>query len=179
MEPDRGRRTARILGALLLLAASSSALAADAAKSPPVKIAVFEFELDDVSAAGASSRVETDSDLTRMKAITGEARQLLAQSGRYILIDTDGVGAAPVRERSLRSCNGCDAAIALQLGAEQSLIGVVTRVANTEYYASILVTDAKTGKVVDQQTAFFTGAEDAWASGVRMLLRHGVLSSAN
>jgi hypothetical protein len=179
IEPDRGWLSAAIIGALLLIAVCLPALPADTGKSPPVKIAVFEFELDDVSAAGASSRIETDADLTRMKAVTGEARRLLAQSGRYVPIDTDGVDAAPVRERSLRSCNGCDAAIALQLGAEQSLIGVVTRVANTEYYASLLITDAKTGKVVDQQTAFFTGAEDAWASGVRMLLRHGVLASAN
>jgi hypothetical protein len=79
----------------------------------------------------------------------------------------------------LRNCNGCDAAIALKLGAEQSLIGLVTRVANTEYYASLQITDTRTGKVVHQQTAFFTGAEDAWASGVRLLLKHGVLTGAD
>jgi hypothetical protein len=167
------------IGALLLNVAFFPGLAADVEKSPPIKIAVFEFELDDVSAAGASSNGETAADLTRMQAVTGEARRLLAQSGHYSLVDTNGVDAEPVRERSLRSCNGCDAAIALKLGAEQSLIGLVTRVANTEYYASLQITDTRTGKVVHQQTAFFTGAEDAWASGVRLLLKHGVLASAD
>jgi hypothetical protein len=167
------------IGVLLLGVAFFPGLAADVAKSPPIKIAVFEFELDDVSAAGASSKGETAADLTRMQAVTGEARRLLAQSGRYSVVDATGVDAQPVKERTLRSCNGCDAAIALKLGAEQSLIGLVTRVANTEYYASLQVTDTKTGKVVHQQTAFFTGAEDAWASGVRMLLKHGVLAGAD
>jgi hypothetical protein len=65
IEPDRGWLSAAIIGALLLIAVCLPALPADTGKSPPVKIAVFEFELDDVSAAGASSRIETDADLTR------------------------------------------------------------------------------------------------------------------
>ncbi len=70
-----------------------------------------------------------------MQAVTAEARKVLVQSGRYSLVDTAGVDAEPVKDRSLRGCNGCDAGIALKLGAEQSLIGVVTRVGKTEYYA--------------------------------------------
>jgi hypothetical protein len=166
-------------GILTLLVAVMPALSAHAASPPPVKIAVFEFELEDVSAAGASSTSQTASDSSRMQAVTAEARRVLAQSGRYSLIDTNGVDAEPVKERSLRSCDGCDAGIALKLGAERSFIGVVTRVANTEYYVSLRITDTRTGKVVNQQTAFFTGAEDAWASGVRMLIKHGVLADPN
>jgi hypothetical protein len=55
----------------------------------------------------------------------------------------------------------------------------VTRVANTEYYASVQLTDARTGKVLRQQSAFFTGADDAWAAGVRMLLKHEILADDN
>jgi hypothetical protein len=29
------------------------------------------------------------------------------------------------------------------------------------------------------EAAAFSGADDAWASGVRMLIKHGVLASAN
>jgi hypothetical protein len=166
------------IGVLLLSVAYFPALAADAERSPPVKIAVFEFELEDVS-PGASSTGENASDSARMQAVTGEARRVLAKSGRYDLIDTNGVDAEPVKERSLRSCNGCDAGIALKLGAEQSFIGIVTKVTNTDYYVSLLITDTRSGKVVNQQTAFFTGADDAWASGVRMLIKHGVLASDN
>jgi hypothetical protein len=166
-------------GILILLVAVMPALSVHAASPPPVNIAVFEFELEDVSAAGASSTSQTVSDSSRMQAVTAEARRVLAQSGRYSLIDTNGVDAESVKERSLRSCDGCDAGIALKLGAERSFIGVVTRVANTEYYVSLRITDTRTGKVVNQQTAFFTGAEDAWPSGVRMLIKHGVLADPN
>jgi len=167
------------VAALLLNAAFHPAPAADAGKSPRVRIAVFDFELDDVSAAGASASLEAASDLTRMQLVTAEARRVLAQSGRYSLVDTDGVDATAVKERSLRSCDGCDVPIALKLGAERSCIGVVTRVAMTEYYVSLLITDTTSGKVVNQQTAFFTGADDAWASGVRMLIKHAILADPN
>jgi len=168
------------MGVILWLSvALFPAHAADAGKPPPVKIAVFDFELEDVSAAGAASTGVSTEDFARMQAVSAEARRALAQSGRYALVDTNGIDAAPVKDRSLRNCNGCDAGIALQLGADQSLIGVVTRVGQTEYYAALLVTDCRTGKVVDQQTAFFTGAADAWASGVRLLLKHGLLAGAD
>jgi len=39
----------------------------------------------------------------------------------------------------------------------------------------IQITDAKTGKVLNQQSANFAGGPDGWASGVRMLLKHQVL----
>jgi hypothetical protein len=167
------------LGAVLLGVSQQPLIAAAVGNAAPIKIAVFEFELEDVSAAGASATKETAGDLSRMQVVTAEARRVLAQSGRYSLVDTNGVDAQPVKERSLRNCNGCDAGIALKLGAEQSLVGIVTRVANTEYYAALSITDTRTGKVINQQTAFFTGADDAWASGVRMLIRHQVLASAD
>jgi hypothetical protein len=163
-------------GVLCLVVGLMPGLSAHAAVPSPVKIAVFDFELEDVSAAGALSAGDSAADLARMQAVTGEARKVLAQSGRYSLVDTHDVDAQAVKDRALRSCDGCDAGIALKLGADQSLIGVVRRVAKTEYYVSFIITDAQTGKVVNQQAAFFTGADDAWPSGVRLLLKHGVLA---
>lgn len=160
----------------IILLAFIAALPALAITSPSVKIAVFDFELEDVSATGAASMGDAAGDSTRMHAVTDEARRVLAQSGRFSIVDTNGVDAQPVKDRALRNCDGCDAAIALKLGAERSLIGVVTRVAKTEYYVSLRFTDTGTGKVINEQSAFFTGADDAWASGVRMLLKHGILA---
>jgi hypothetical protein len=42
----------------------------------------------------------------------------------------------------------------------------------------LLITDAKTGRIIDQ-SAFFTGADDARASGVGMVIKHTVLPSKN
>jgi hypothetical protein len=85
-------------GILILLFAVMPALSVHAASPPPVKIALFEFELEDVSAAGASSTSQTASDSSRMQAVTAEARRVLAQSGRHSLIDTNGVDAESVKE---------------------------------------------------------------------------------
>jgi Protein of unknown function (DUF2380) len=166
----------RPFGILIFLVNTTLAFPAPGAISMPLKIAVFELELEDVSAAGVASKVESAADLSRMQTVTSEARRVLKESGRYSLVDTAGVSATAVKERMLRSCGGCDSGIALTLGADLSLIGVVTRVAQTEYYVSLQITDTKSGKVVNQQNAFFTGADDAWASGVRLLLKHGILA---
>jgi hypothetical protein len=150
----------------------------DAGNSPPVKIAVFDFELEDVS-AGASLPAETAADSSRLKVVTSEARRVLAQSGRYALVDVSKVTAEPVTEKSLRTCNGCDAGIALQLGAEQSFVGVLRRVSRTEYAVMLQISDSRTGKVLNQQEAAFLGGDEGWASGVASLLKHRVLASQN
>jgi hypothetical protein len=161
------------VGALWLGIGYFPALAAEAGKSPtPVKIAVFDFELEDLSPAAAIEGVST-STAAIMDQVSSAARRTLAQSGHYSLVDVSKANAKQVMEKSLRNCDGCDAAIALQLGAEQSLVGVVRRVTMTDYYVQIQITDARTGKILNQQSANFAG--DGWASGVAALIRHQVL----
>jgi hypothetical protein len=166
------------IGILLVCAACFPALAANPGKSIPIKIAVFDFELDDVSPAAAASG-ESSSSADVMDKVSSAARRVLAQSGRYSLIDVGKVDAKPVKEKSLRDCNGCEAGIALQLGAEQSMIGVVRRVTMTDYYVWVQISDTRTGKVLDQQAANFAGSDDGWASGVASLIRRQVLVDQN
>src|SRR5258708_23100535 len=110
-----------------------------------------------------------------MEKVSSEARRVLAQSGRYSLIDVSKVDAKPVSEKSLRNCDGCEAGIALQLGAEQYLIGVVRRVTPTDYHEVIQIRETRTGKLFNQQEANFSGSDYGWASGVRMLIKHHIL----
>ena len=166
------------IGTLMLALALMPAHAADSEKSAPVKLAVFDFELQDVTPA-ASYLGKTMSSAANLEKVGTEARRVLAQSGRYTLIDATKSDAKPVTEKSLRNCDGCEARIALELGAEQSLIGVVTRVTQTDYYVQIQIRDCKTGKVLNEQEANFAGGDDGWASGVRMLIKHQILVSAN
>jgi len=178
MSAQSSRRVAAIatIGIMLLTAGCLPALAADAGKPAPVKIAVFDFELEDVSPAAALPG-ESAKAAAMMEQVSSEARRALAQSGRYRLVDVSTVDAKPVTQKSLRNCDGCEAAIALQLGAEQSLVGVVRRVSMTDYYVLIQISDCRTGKVLNQQVANFAGGADGWASGVRMLIKHQVLVS--
>lgn len=112
-----------------------------------------------------------------MAGVSSGARRMLAESGRYLLIDVSDVDAEAVRTRSLRGCGGCEAGIADREGADQALIGVVKRITQTDYYVTIQITDARTGRVLDQQSANFAGGPDGWASGVRMLIKHQLLAA--
>jgi len=140
----------------------------------PVKLAVFDFELEDSSASAAAAG-PTAHDAAVLQAVSEKARTLLAQSGRYSLVDTHGA-AEPARLHVLRNCKGCEAGIALQLGAEQALLGVISRVGQIDYAVDIHLTDASTGKLLKQERAVFLGADYAWSSGVSTLLRHRVLA---
>lgn len=93
-----------------------------AAGSEPVRIAVFEFELEDFSPAVATPELAA-ADAGHLAEVTAAVRDLLSQSGRYEIVDVSAAEDPEVRERSLRDCGGCDAAIARKLGAAQSLVG--------------------------------------------------------
>jgi hypothetical protein len=149
-----------------------------AGKAAPVKLAVFDFELEDTSPASALLG-KTTSSAAAMEKVSSEARRMLAQSGRYSLIDVSKADSKSVAEKSLRHCDGCEAGVALELGAEQSLLGVVTRVTQTDYYVLIEIRDARTGKLLNQQEANFAGGDDGWASGARMLIKHQILVDAD
>jgi len=157
---------------------SMPAAPAEVPAAAPIKLAVFDFELEDLSPA-APYIGKITSSAENLGKVSQEARRVLAESGRYTVVDVSHVDDKPVKDRSLRHCDGCEAAIALQLGADQSLVGVVTRVTQTDYYLQIQIRDARTGKILDEQEANFAGSDEGWASGVRMLIKHQVLASQN
>jgi hypothetical protein len=144
-----------------------------AAALAPVKLAVFPFELDDTSAS-AESTGETASDATGLADTTNAIRQLLAQSGRYRIVDASAAGTAAAK--ALHDCNGCDAPIALALGADQSLLGVVRRVSRTEYIIGFRVRDVHSGAVVaDGDSGLRMGANYSWSRGATRLVRDRLL----
>jgi hypothetical protein len=167
-------------GALIVIAALSlgfaPVFATGAADPAPVKIAVFEFELED-SSPPAVLLNQPVSGAALMDKVSGAAREELMQSGRYLVIDASKADTQSVAAKGLRNCDGCEAGVATQLGAEQSLIGVISKVTATDYYVVIQIRDARTGKVLDSEGALFAGDEQGWPSGVRMLIRHQVLPS--
>jgi len=155
---------------------------APVAPPPPrpqrIKLAVFDFELEDATPA-ATVLGQTSSDEAAMEKVSNEARNTLAASGRYFLVDVAASNAEPVRAKSMRNCQGCETRIASEAGADQALLGVVRRITQTDYYVVIRISDVETGRILDQQAANFAGGPDGWASGVRMLIRHQVLASTD
>jgi hypothetical protein len=155
---------------------AGSAPASPAAAPQPIQIAVFDFELEDNSAAGSATGVAA-ANAAHLAEVTGGVRELLAQSGRYHPIDV-GSANADTTKHALRDCNGCDAGIARGLGADQSLIGVVRRVSRTEYTVGFQLRDARSGAVIARgDSGLRMGADYSWARGAVRLVRDRLLES--
>lgn len=155
------------------ISAAADEVAAVAAE--PIKIAVFPFEIEEFSAAGEQGSSPDESSFLAQS--TAEAKQQLLQSGRYSVIDTAGADIAAAKGQGLRNCNGCEAPIAMQLGADQALIGVVTKISMTEYVVQLQVRDARSGEVVSKfSTGLRMGANYSWSRGVRSLMKNEMLA---
>src|ERR1700692_5122489 len=117
------RRIASMLVPLTAVAAFAVARADE--PSPPIKLAVFPFELEDFSAAAAYIAPD-DIDREQLRLSTEEARRLIAQSGRYQLVDVSAASDEAAKAGQLHECDGCEAKIAAGLNADRPLIGIVT-----------------------------------------------------
>ena len=164
-----------ILAPALILAGFAVAEAAEAAGPPPIRLALFPFELEDVS-AGAGAIPPDEIDREQLRLSTEEARRLIAESGRYQLVDASAVNDPMARAGNLRNCEGCEAKIAAGLDADQSMILIVTRISRTEYAVTYKVRDIRSGALVDTgQTDLRMGANVAWSRGARWLIQNRLL----
>ena len=76
----------------------------------------------------------------------------------------------------MHDCEGCEARIAAGLNADQSMIGIVTRISRTDYAVTYKIRDAKSGALVDvEQTDLRAGANSAWSRGARWLIQRRLL----
>jgi hypothetical protein len=172
------RTIALIPAPAIMLAALAAAGAAEAVAPSPIKMAVFPFELEDFSAAAAHVPPD-DIDREQLRLSTEEARRLIAASGRYQLVDVGAVNAPAAKAGKLRDCDGCEARIAAGLDADQSMIGIVTRVSRTEYAVTYKLRDARSGAIVAvEQTDLRMGANVAWSRGARWLIQNRLLEQA-
>jgi hypothetical protein len=167
------RGIASILASAVILTEVAAAGAA-----PPIKIAVFPFELEDFS-AGAASSPPDDIDREQLRLSTEEAHRLIAESGHYQLVDVGAANDQAAKAGRLHDCEGCEARIAAGLAADQSMIGVITRISRTEYAVTYKIRNAGSGALVDvEQTDLRMGANVAWSRGVRWLIQRRLLERA-
>ena len=171
-----GNAMIKAVVACLMCAGAFVTFAAGAA-STPIKLAIFEFELEDFS-AGASAAGVTSPDAAHLENVTQKVREILAQSDRYELIDVGGVRTPAGNSQTLRDCDGCDAGIAAKLGAQQSLVGVVSRISRTEYVVRFQVRDTRTGAIVAAgDSGLQMGADYSWSRGAARLVKARLLEA--
>ena len=145
------------------------AIAAD-----PIKIAVFEFELIDSTASGGLIAKDAV-DIENLKEAGEVARRMLSASGRYSVLDTSSVRGEV--KGDIQDCRGCEAGLAGKLGADQSMVGIVTRVGRVEHTVQIVVRDARTGDIVSNSfSGLRMGANYSWPRAVTSLMNNKILA---
>jgi hypothetical protein len=147
------------------------------AAAKKIKIAVFDFELEDKSAGGGIV-AEDERDRRYLDEATDEAKRLLESSGRYHIVDSrDAELDEAAHKFGIRHCRGCEAAATRKLGADEAMIGVITRVNRTEHTLLIRLVDAHTGDVISTSfTDLRLGANYAWPRSVKSLMTSRVLA---
>jgi hypothetical protein len=173
------RGIAFFLAPVMVIAGLAVVRAAEPAAAPPIKLAVFPFELEDFSAAAAY--IQPDGiDREQLRLSTEEARRLIAESGRYQLVDVGAANDETAKAGKLHDCGGCEAKIAAGLNADQSMIGIVTRISRTDYAVTYKIRDVQSGALVDvEQTDLRAGDNLAWSRGARWLIQRRMLEKAN
>jgi len=131
-----------------------------------VRLALLPFTLQDTS-AGAGAVGETESDIKGLSDATEAVRRLLGQSSHYHVVEvTAGATARPTE-----GCSDCDLRFAREVGADQSLAGVVRRISRMEYTISFQVRDVKTGTVITAgDSGLRMGANYSWGRGAVRLV---------
>jgi uncharacterized protein DUF2380 len=165
--------TGPLLTSVILLASLSSAAAAESTRN----IVVFDFEMMD-SSAGAGIIQRDDRDKQYLEESTQVAKDYLAKTGTYKIVDLAPAAAEIAKAGELRSCNGCEAGIASKLGGQFAMTGVVNRISRTEYEMLIKVIDANTGAPVTVgYTGLRMGANYSWPRGTKWLMERRVLAN--
>src|SRR5690349_3011209 len=99
--------TGPFLVGVVLMGSLSAAIAAESTRN----IVVFNFEMMD-SSAGAGLIPRDDRDKQYLAESTQVAKDYLAKTGTYRIVDAAPAAAEIAKAGELRSCNGCEAGIA-------------------------------------------------------------------
>jgi len=138
------------------------------------EVAVFDFELVDTSLEGATYGPRADRQ-ARLAQITGRLRDQLAKSGRVNVVDITPV-AAQARAGNLRNC-GCDTQFASQVDADFAVTGWVKKVFNLILHMNVMVSGAKTGRVISSKSVdTCDNTDESWLRAIDWLTRYDLLA---
>ncbi|MFO1125043.1 MAG: DUF3280 domain-containing protein [Methylocystis sp.] len=166
------KRMLTLVVLMALIAVAICGVAAQAQSSSPLKLAIFDIELDDFTAGGPIAG-ESPEETARLQRMTALARDLLAQSGLFEIVDGNASKDKRVEDHWLRKCNGCDADIADALGADLSFVCFFRKISVMEQNLEIRIRDARTGRLMHVSQTDLRGETDqSWSRALKFLIRY-------
>lgn len=115
-----------------------------------------------------------DDELARLRQLDVELAAALADR-TYTLVDTGPVAEKAVAYAYLWSCNGCERALAQELGADLAAVLWVQKVSNLILNINLRISDAYTRRVVRAGSVDIRGnTDESWSRGLRYLLENQI-----
>jgi len=148
---------------------------ASAASAEPLRTAVFDIELIDLSqeADGAPR----DDQIRRLRLVSDELRRLLQASPQIQLIDLTPMINKISGKAPLYRCTGCAEDIAKELGAEILVSGIVQKTSNLILSFGITIRNTQSGQLIRVGQADIRGnTDESWLRGIRWITKNRLMS---
>ena len=158
------------LAAALLFASAALDPSRAALASSEKCVAVFEFELLDMSLEGEIKGTNS-AEQQRLGLLTGRLRSWLAAEGHQQVCDMGPV-AAESKAANLSAC-GCIPRLAQSVNGKLAIVGAVHKISNLILNIGVDVFDVETGKLIIQLNADIRSNSDrSWTRGLDWLIEH-------
>jgi hypothetical protein len=155
----------------LILMALFPTAAALAEVPKPGRVAFFGMQFIDLSTEGAMNGVRTD-ESARTEMATDLLSDDMTARG-FQLVPVGPVADQLAKVANPARCNGCDVALAAELGADYALTGEVHKVSNLILSLELNLRDATTGETVRAGSVDIRGnTDESWQRGLRYLLKN-------
>ncbi len=137
----------------------------------PGRVAFFGMQFVDLSMEGSVNGTRQDESTRTMMATELVTEDMTARG--FTLVSIDPVSGKLAKVANPARCNGCDVALAAELGADYSLTGEVHKVSNLILSLELNLRDATTGDTVRAGTVDIRGnTDESWQRGLRYLMKN-------
>ncbi len=157
----------RLIAAAALFPFVVKAETIDAGRGGPrtgKRILVLDFEIVDTSNESVDQRADHARRLTAARDAIAAG---LAARGTYEVVDRAAVQAdldQILKQTYIRTCNGCETALARKAGADLVMTGLVNKVSTLILSMGVSITRASSGELIFHQGFDFRGDNDkSWA----------------
>ena len=137
----------------------------------PGRVAFFGLHFIDTSTEGEINGIRAD-ETARTEMAAGLVADDITARG-FVLVPIGPVAEKLAKVSNPAKCNGCDVAMAKELGADYALTGEVQKVSNLILNVNLYLRDARTGEMVRGGSVDIRGnADESWQRGFRYLLKN-------